>query len=304
MKPQTLHAIVGVALLALIGCDRATKQVADVSNRIGSIEVQIVGPGVVSTDAPEFATAFSPDGDTIYFNRTPPDRSSIGLFYSVRTERGWSESHLFPPTQGITALDPFLSADGRKLYFASPRIRASSGIESLSIWFVERTQAGWSEIKDVGEPINSDSADYFISRAADGTVAFSSTRSGILGIYTTSETSSGWSVPELLELEGAPHASNPLISSGGGFMIVSAAGQNGVSDLLIACRIVSGWSRPRRLPEPVNSRFAEFAPAIAGEHLYFTSERPGIVGAQPDSIRPPGDLYRTHIGVIADLCRP
>lgn len=304
MRALTSYGTVWVALLALIGCDRAPDREARVTNGIGGIEVQVVGPGVVSTDLPEFASAFSPDGNTIYFNRTPADRSSIELFYSVRTERGWSESRRFPATQGITAIDPFFSLDGGRLYFASPRVRENSGHESLSIWFVERTQGSWSELTDVGEPINSDSADYFISLALDGTVAFSSTRNGTLGIYLSSRTPSGWSAPELLTLEGAPSASNPLISPDGSLMVVSAAGPNGSSDLLVACRVASGWGRPRRLPDPVNSQFAEFAPAMAGEYLYFTSERPGIVGPQPDSIRPPGDLYRTHSRVLTDLCRP
>jgi hypothetical protein len=63
---------------------------------------------------------------------------------------------------------------------------------------------------------------------------------------------------------------------------------------MYSCRTGDGWSAPRTLPPPVNSARADFAPAIdvSGSTLYFTSERPGIVGIQPDSVRPPGDLYR------------
>ena len=32
-------------------------------------EVEVFGPGGISSDAPEFAITFSPDGDTAYFNR-------------------------------------------------------------------------------------------------------------------------------------------------------------------------------------------------------------------------------------------
>ena len=54
------------------------------------------------------------------------------------------------------------------------------------------------------------------------------------------------------------------------------------------------WTELRALPAPVNSPKLDFAPAIdaSGATLYFTSERPGIVPAVPDSVRPPGDIYR------------
>ena len=169
---------------------------------------------------------------------------------------------------------------------------------------MERTREGWGEFEEVGGPINSDSTDYFLSLATDGTVAFSSTRNGILGIYISSPSPSGWTDPEFLSLEGAPDASNPLISPDGTLMVVSATSTDGSSDLLVTCRMATGWGRPRPLPDPVNSRYAEFAPAIAGENLYYTSERPGIVGPSPDSIRPPGDLYRTPIRVLSDMCQP
>ena len=40
--------------------------------------VELFAEGAVSTEAPEFATAFSLSGDTVWFNRTPPDRSRLG----------------------------------------------------------------------------------------------------------------------------------------------------------------------------------------------------------------------------------
>ncbi|MCH8247211.1 MAG: PD40 domain-containing protein [Bacteroidetes bacterium] len=86
MKTRTPNRIVWVALLTLSGCDRIANRESTAANGTGGIEVEVVGPGIVSTELPEFASAFSPDGDTIYFNRTPSDRSSIGLFYSIRTD--------------------------------------------------------------------------------------------------------------------------------------------------------------------------------------------------------------------------
>lgn len=304
MKSQTSSWLILVTMPAATGCDRTDDWERTGLRETVEIEVEMVGPGVISTDLPEFASAVTPDGDTIYFNRTSPDRSSIELLYAVRTAGAWSEPRPFPPTQEMTAIDPFLSSDGGRLYFASAQVREGAGNESLSIGYVERGPSDWGEPRDVGEPINSDSADYFISVASDGTAAFSSTRTGTLEIYVSPWTLGGWSDPEIVMLEGVSDASNPLISQDGSFLVVSATGPNGSTDLMVTCRAATGWGPVHLLPAPVNSGFAEFAPAIAGGYLYFTSERPGMVGPQPDSIRPPGDLYRTPSGLVSDLCQP
>ena len=49
----------------------------------------LLAPGVVSTAAPEFATAFSPDDRRVFFNRTTADRSRITLVSAVRVGEGW-----------------------------------------------------------------------------------------------------------------------------------------------------------------------------------------------------------------------
>lgn len=133
-------------------------------------------------------------------------------------------------------------------------------------------------------------------------MVFSSRRSGARRIYSTIRTDSGWSEPELLRFGGLDAASNPAISPDGSFIVLSASSSGAMPDLFVACRLSGGWGSAHRLPEPVNSDYAEFAPGFSSEYLYFTSERPGIVGPQPDSVRPPGDIYRTPLRVVSRTC--
>jgi len=93
-----------------------------------------------------------------------------------------------------------------------------------------------------------------------------------------------------------------MVSVDGSFMVIAAPGPTDTSDLYVSCRVDGAWAEPLRLPPPINSEFVDFAPGIAGEYLYFTSERPGVVGVQPDSVRPPGDIYRTELGSVAARC--
>ena len=64
-----------LGLLAALVATRLASDATGVlasSSQDGSVP-EIVGPGVISTDAPEFATTLSPDGREIYFNRASAD---------------------------------------------------------------------------------------------------------------------------------------------------------------------------------------------------------------------------------------
>ena len=96
---------------------------------------------------------------------------------------------------------------------------------------------------------------------------------------------------------------NPAIAPSGRFLVIVRTPAGGAADLFVACRATAGWSEPRALTT-LNTRFAEFAPSIdaAETTLTFTSERPGLVGAQPEGVRPPGDLYQVSLTAAGVRC--
>ncbi|MCP3919137.1 MAG: hypothetical protein GY711_26655 [bacterium] len=59
------------------------------------------------------------------------------------------------------------------------------------------------------------------------------------------------------------------------------------------------WGTARLLPEPVNSAWADFAPALGpgGRVLFFTSERPGMVAEVVEGQRP-GDIYWVRLSAL------
>jgi hypothetical protein len=263
--------------------------------------LEVFAPGVVSSELPEFATTFSPSGDTVFYNRTSADRSRLDLFYSTRVDGSWSPGRAFEPLEGVRAIDPFLTADGGRLYFSSDLPPDGRPGGSFNLWFLERTPTGWSEPRFV-PTVGSDSSDVFNSLAEDGTMVFSSRRDGVRRIYAVRPEADGWSEPELVRFGDVDEGSNPAISPDGRFVVFSRPTPAGPPDLFVSCRSESGWDEPQRLPEPVSSPFTELAPGFAGPDLYFTSERPGVVPAVPDSVRPPGDIYRTPKAWIAAMC--
>jgi hypothetical protein len=291
----------GVVVLLMTGSLSCSQQ-APVSEVSDPPEVELFGSGTISTNLPEFGTTFSPSGDTVFFNRTPPDRSRLDLLYAIKSGGVWTDGRVFEPVAGVRAIDPFLSADGTRLYFSSDLPRPGGQSGSFNLWYLARTPSGWSEPNLVPDPINSDSSDVFNSVAADGTMVFSSRRDGVRRIYSSRAEGGSWSDPTLLRFGKADSGSNPAISPDGQLIVFARPTSAGPTDLFVSCRSDAGWAEPQRLPEPVSSPFTELAPGFDDSHLYFTSERPGVTPAVPDSVRPPGDIYRTPRGWLAAMC--
>ncbi len=266
-----------------------------------SFAVELFAPGVVSSALPEFATSFTPSGDTVFFNRTTADRSRIDLLYSVRAGEGWSEPRTYEPLDGVEAIDPFVSLDGRYLYVSAELPSAAGGSPSFDIWRLDRSAPSPVPVA-LPRGINSDSSDVFNSISRDGRMVFSSRRDGVRLIYETAMRGDGWEPPTLLTLGDGSSASNPAISADGALLVFAREVEGGSIDLWVACRTETGWGDPTRLPEPINSDFTEFAPGFAGEELFFSSERPGVVGGQAEGVRPPGDIYRTSAAAVRTLC--
>lgn len=262
-------------------------------------EVELFAPGIVSTDLPEFAISFTASGDTLFFNRTPPDRSRLDLFMSIRGDEGWREATPYEPLAGIAAIDPFVSLDGSRLYFSSGMAGAGTAEGSFNLWSIPLSPETAVPLP-LPAPINSDSSDVFNSFSRDGRMVFSSTRDGVRAIYEMTDESTV--TRPNVEPEGAASASNPAMNPAGDLLVFASAPEDGSPDLFLSCREDGAWGAPQRLPEPINSPFTDFAPGFGPGYLYFTSERPGIVGPVPEGTRPPGDIYRTPFERVAALC--
>lgn len=266
----------------------------------------MVAPGVISTELPEFALAVSADGNEVYFNRASADRSQLTIMVSRRSAGQWSTPVVAPFSDLGRNVDPFITPDGKRLYFSSTRPRAGTGAAGFSTWYVERTPSGWGDPIDPGVPLNSDSTDIFVSVSRAGELYFTSAREGPMAIYVTSNDGGNWRIPVRVNLGAASiGAGNPMISPDGKVLLVTMRQPGSEVDIMFSCRTAGGWTSPRALSPPVNSPRGDFAPAIdaSGTTLYFTSERPGIVPALPDSVRPPGDIYRIPLRDAGIDCR-
>jgi Tol biopolymer transport system component len=161
-------------------------------------------PPAVASDQYESSPTFTPDGREMYFMRSNRSFSAYQILRSSCAPEGWGPpepvSFGLPPP--VNDADPFVTADGKRLYFVSSRRFPGKVGDDLDIWMVERTAIGaWSEPLRLPEPVNSAHAELMPRVSADGRIFFGSDRPGGMGgtdIYVATPQASGrWRVDNL-----------------------------------------------------------------------------------------------------------
>lgn len=99
---------------------------------------------------------------------------------SLRCEGGaWGKPAPLPFSSAPPVLeaDPFLTPDGKRLYYISTRHDPKH--EDFDIWFVDRLSNGaWSEPTRLPEPVNSPASELLPRQDAQGRLYFGSARAG------------------------------------------------------------------------------------------------------------------------------
>jgi len=284
-----------IACLVLVSCQEKAEE---------KIKPELLGEGKISTGSPEFGTTVNAKQDLIFFNRTSADRSEMRILYAILEGGQWTNPHTLPFSTGkYRDVDPFLTVDGKRLYFSSNRPTDTASLETgvFNTWYVEKKGKAWSAPINPGYPLNSDSTEIFVSMAQSGNAYFVSERE-TRGIMVCKFENGHYTEAKGIELKlrgESIYASNPCVSSDESFLIVASRDPqgNGTPDLFVSFNEEGKWSEMINLGEAVNSPYAEFAPGLSKDDhvLFFTSEKPGIVPQQEEGIRPPGDIYKVNI---------
>jgi hypothetical protein len=252
--------------------------------------VQIVGPGVISTSGDEFGGAMTPDGQTMFFDRSLPRHVLYVICVSHRSHGRWSRPEIAPFSGRFRDSDPVISPDGKRLYFASDRPWPGQKAPNYDIWFVELHGSRTGEPHHLEGAVNSESNEYFASEAADGALYVASDRPGGIGgadIYRVQRVNGAYPAAENL---GEPvnekglATLEALVAPDQSFLIIGSfgrAGGAGDSDLFVSRRVEGRWSALSPL-EAVNTAAREYSPRFSsdGRSLLFASER-GLPIEQP-----------------------
>jgi Tol biopolymer transport system component len=212
-------------------------------------------PPALATDQYESTPTFSPDGRELYFFRADRQFRNYRLLMSTCTSAGWTAPRPppFAAPPPIVEADPFMTRDGRRLYFVSSRQdHAATSGENLDIWYVDRAGTGWGEPVRLPEPINSPGSELLPRVLADGRLLFGSHRDGGHGlsdIYIAAPHPDGtWTARNLGPAINTAASEYEAEASPDGKTLIVVSDRGGRSHLHRFTRTGDGWSPPERLP--------------------------------------------------------
>lgn len=308
--------ILVLAVSAVTGCDKASDPESpndmDTRSAVSVVRGQspeVFSPGVISDERWQWRITFTSNGGTAYYTVSdgffPIERRST-IMVSHGQEGGmWSAPEVAPFSGTYPDIDPFITPNGRRLYFAS--IRPVDGVvkPDLDIWMVERTPHGWSKATHLGSEVNSEFDELYPSATADGTLYFASgpfgpTPEADWDLYRAERAGDGFAPREPLTTLNTdlpfdpdnPQADwefNPEITADGRTLVFTSLrpGGHGSGDLYVSHFRRGEWTPPVNLGPPVNTSNDEFHPTLSrdGRFLYFarTILSPQLV---------PSDVYR------------
>ncbi len=82
---------------------------------------RLFAPGTISTGDEEFSLTFTPDGKTVYFTKGDNRFKYFAILVSHLKNGRWTEPEVAPFSGRWRDIDPYISPDGTKLFFASTR---------------------------------------------------------------------------------------------------------------------------------------------------------------------------------------
>ena len=282
-----------------------------------------LGP-IVNTSSIDAGPSISADGLSLYFSS---DRTGgyggQDLWITTRETINdpWSEPVNLGPTVNSSASEahPDISANGRELYFRSPK---PGGFGGHDLWVTTRATVSdpWEPPVNLGSPVNTSFRDSIPNISADGlSLFFASNRPGGYGGYdiwmTTRETKDDpWTTPVNLgpTVNSSYWEEEPCISADGlalFFCSERPPGEYLSGDIWVATRPTTNdeWGEPVNLGPNVNTSYVDTAPDISadGSILYFHSDRAGGSDERDlwqVSIEPVVDLNGDGIVDAADMC--
>ena len=232
----------------------------------------------------------SPDGDEVYFS-VQSYQNEISVIAYIRKENNvWSNTEITSFSGKYYDIEPFLSANGLKLYFSSNRpIESSDSIKDFDIWYVQRENKNseWSKPVNVGEPINSDKNEFYPSIASNNNFYFTCDERGTKGkddIFFSQWKNEKYIEPISLSdsINSDGYEFNAFIAPNESFIIFTGYSRDdgfGSGDLYISYKNQRGdWGKAKNLGPQINSAQMDYCPFVDTKTntLYFTSKRTSI----------------------------
>lgn len=207
---------------------------------LGLAEFGIEGMGVVSTAANEARATIAPDGRRIVWSSDRDGGAGGWDLWQATLQNGrWSDAQPLPLDSPADDTDPFFSADGRWLYFASDRRGGHGGSDLYRAAVAADGRYGSAE--NLGPAINGAGDERAPTLSLDGTaLLFASDGHGGAGgydLFVARLAGSAFAAPHPLPgVNGAGDESDAAwLQDGRGLVFARSSGSGGVQLWLARC---------------------------------------------------------------------
>ena len=229
---------------------------------------QVFAPGTVSIDGRyEGGISFSPDLNELYFGATN-ENDKTHIYFSKRVGSTWTPIEKVNFTNGRKEEErhPFVSPDGKRIYFAAHE----SESPSPRIWYVDRLEDSRGEAVQLDSPMN-DGPVFYANQSKNGDLYYFDI-STFKTHYAPNQNGT-FGEPQPLDIEFGHHA---FISPDGDYVLVTDRHQEDENrtdnDIYVYFKQGDGtWTKPINLGAPINSNRNEKTPSITpdGKYLFF-----------------------------------
>lgn len=248
---------------------------------------QLFAPGIVSTGANEMNICFSPAGDEMFYFVTGPAFEPRAVLTSKILNGTWTEPLELPFfDKERTDSYPFITPDGKKLFFNSSRpyegMEVTEGRRHHEIWYVETNNGQWGVPQKIDFGGEYKGFGTFPSVAANGNMYFNATIDrDVSDIYYSKYENGRYSTPERLSdnVNSDNRDFHPYIAPDESYILFDSnrdEDSKGHQDIFISFRSDSGeWGKAINIGDKVNTANSELRPYVTfdGKYLFFISMR-------------------------------
>jgi Tol biopolymer transport system component len=266
---------------------------------------EVFVPGILNTKKMgAFCSVFSPDGNEFYFvYYERENETSGGIAWMKRVNDVWTKPEMLHFNSTPADNDMCMSSDGNKLIFRSWRVLpdGKKPKDHSYLWFVERTEDGWSHAK----PLNCGDVPVrtgYPSLTGNGTLYFAYRNVEVFGIYCSKRNNGDYGTPEhvFTAVDSIDTEGDMFVAPDESYMIISCWDHpdnigSGQGDLYIAFQKDDGtWTEEINMGKLINTQYGENCPQVSPDGKYFFFNR-----YNPDAKE--GNIYWVDAKIINEL---
>lgn len=243
---------------------------------------RLFGRGSISNGDFIYNTSFTPDGNTVYFSKATTNWAYIAIFYATKEGNGWSAPRPVPFTGVYRDTDPFVSADGKRLYFCSDRPVDGHTVSDYAYHLFYVSLDGNKVLSAPAQlelPVPAGMKVLYPSFTDKGDLYFcASDSTNDSDIYSCSFVNGAYQPPVRLPFNDKHQVDiDPVVARDGSFIIFTSVTRKGFGfiDLWVSFKKGDGWDTPINMGNKVNSPGRDAAPGLSPDNkkFYFSASR-------------------------------